>query len=121
MWLVALESLASLLWVVGLACAFVLSVLTVFFGGSIGIFAFGFAWGTAIAVVATIQLLVALALRHRYDHWGVRALLVGAVYPVAFWLVSASAALAQQVTALIRGPQAERMVWDIPREQISAG
>jgi poly-beta-1,6-N-acetyl-D-glucosamine synthase len=121
MWLVALESIASLLWVVGLACSFVLSLLSVFFGGSVGIFAFGFAWGTAIAVVATIQLLVALALRHRYDHWGVRALLVGAVYPLAFWLVSASAALAQQLTALVRGPRERRVVWDIPREQIDAG
>jgi biofilm PGA synthesis N-glycosyltransferase PgaC len=121
MWLVAVESLASLLWVVGLACALVLSVLTVLFGESLGVFAFGFAWGAAISVVATIQLLVALALRHPYDRWGVRALLVGAVYPVAFWLMSASAALAQQITALIRGPQGERVVWDIPRERTPAG
>ena len=120
-WLVSFESLASLLWVLGLACSLVLSVLNVFFGEDLGLFAFGFAWGAAISVVATIQVLVALALRHRYDLWGVRSLLVGAVYPVAFWVVSASAALAAQVTALIRGPQGEPVVWDIPRERIGAG
>jgi biofilm PGA synthesis N-glycosyltransferase PgaC len=121
MWLVALESLGSLLWVIGLACSLVLSALSIFFAYSVGIFASGLAWGAAISVVATIQLLVALALRHRYDRWGVRALLVGALYPVAYWLISGSAALAQQVTALIRGPQGEHVVWDIPRERIHAG
>jgi biofilm PGA synthesis N-glycosyltransferase PgaC len=121
MWLVAGESLASLLWVVGLGCAIVLSVLNVFFGEDLGFFALGFAWGCAISVVAVIQLLVALTLRHEYDRWGVRALLVGAIYPIAFWIVSASAALAHQITALIRGPRGERVVWDIPREQIGAG
>jgi biofilm PGA synthesis N-glycosyltransferase PgaC len=121
MWLVALESLASLLWVIGVACAIVLAVLNVIIGNSLGFFAFGFAWGAAISVVATIQLLVALALRYHYDRWGVRSLLVGAIYPVLFWIVSASAALAQQVTALIRGPRGERVVWDIPRERIGAG
>jgi biofilm PGA synthesis N-glycosyltransferase PgaC len=121
MWLVALESVASLLWVLGLACSIVLAVLNVFFGESLGFFAFGFAWGVAISVVAMVQLLFAMALRHRYDEWGVRALLVGAVYPVAFWVVAASAALRSQITALIRGPQGERVVWDIPRERVGAG
>ena len=121
MWMVAGESLASLAWVLGLTCAFILSVLNAVFGESLGFFAFGFAWGTAVAVVATIQLLVALALRHRYDRWGVRALLVGALYPVAYWVVSAAAALRAQVVALVRGPQGERVVWDIPREKIGAG
>jgi biofilm PGA synthesis N-glycosyltransferase PgaC len=121
MWLVSVESLASLLWVVGLAGSVVLSVLNVFFGESLGFFAFGFAWGAAISVVATIQVMIALALRHQYDRWGVRALLVGPLYPVAFWVVSAFAALAAQVAALIRGPRGERVVWDIPRERIGAG
>jgi biofilm PGA synthesis N-glycosyltransferase PgaC len=121
MWMVAGESVASLLWVVGLALALVLAVVNVILGESIGFFAFGFAWGAAISVVAIIQLLVALKLRHRYDGWGVRALLVGAIYPVAFWVVSATAALRMQIVALIRGPRGERVVWDIPRERIRAG
>jgi poly-beta-1,6-N-acetyl-D-glucosamine synthase len=121
MWLIALESLASLIWVIALFCSLVLSVLNVFFGHDLGFFGFGMAWGVAICVVATVQLLVALGLRYHYDHWGPRALLVGAVYPLAFWLISASAALHQQVTALIRGPRERRVVWDIPREQIDAG
>jgi biofilm PGA synthesis N-glycosyltransferase PgaC len=121
MWMVAGESVASLLWVVGLLVSFILAVLNVVFGETLGFFAFGFAWGAAISVVAVIQLLVALLLRHRYDAWGVRALLVGAIYPVAFWVVAAAAALRAQIVALIRGPRGERVVWDIPRERIRAG
>jgi poly-beta-1,6-N-acetyl-D-glucosamine synthase len=121
MWLIAAESLASLLWVVGLVLSLVLAVLNVIFGRDLGFFAFGLAWGAGIAAVATVQLLVALMLRHRFDHWGARALLVGAIYPVAFWIVSASAALREQIGALVRGPRGERVVWDIPREQVDPG
>jgi poly-beta-1,6-N-acetyl-D-glucosamine synthase len=60
---------------------------------------------------------VALALSAHYDRWDLRSMLVGAVYPVLFWLASASAALHSQVVALVRGPRGKRVVWDIPREQ----
>jgi biofilm PGA synthesis N-glycosyltransferase PgaC len=67
MWLIGLESLASLIWVIALFCSLVLAVLNVLFGHNVGFFGFGLAWGIAIAVVATIQLIVALELRYRYD------------------------------------------------------
>jgi poly-beta-1,6-N-acetyl-D-glucosamine synthase len=118
MWLVATESLASLIWVTAVALSFVLAVLNVVFGHRLGFFGFGLAWGVAISIVATVQLLVAIALRYHYDHWDPRSLLVGALYPVLFWVVSAAAALDQQIVALIRGPRERRVVWDIPRDRL---
>jgi poly-beta-1,6-N-acetyl-D-glucosamine synthase len=120
MWLLGLESLASLIWVICLLFALVLTVLNLVFGQHLGPFGLGRAWGVAISVVATVQLIVALALRHPYDHWGVRAMLLGPLYPLLFWIVSASAAINQQIAALIRGPRERRVVWDIPRERLDS-
>ena len=116
MWLLSVESVASLLWVIALATSLVLAVLSHLFTADIWWLGFGLAWGVAITVVATVQLIVAIALRFRYDRWSVRALLIGAIYPVVFWLFSATAALHSQITALVRGPREKRVVWDIPRE-----
>jgi biofilm PGA synthesis N-glycosyltransferase PgaC len=116
MWLLSIESVASLLWVVGLAASLVLAVLSKLFSAEIALVEFGLAWGVAISVVATVQLLVALTLRYRFDRWGMRALLIGPIYPVLFWLFSAAAALHSQIGALVRGPRKQRVVWDIPRE-----
>jgi poly-beta-1,6-N-acetyl-D-glucosamine synthase len=120
MWLLGLESLSSLIWVFCVLCSLVLTVLNLLFGQHLGLFGAGLAWGVAISIVATVQLIVALALRYPYDHWDVRAMLLGPIYPLLFWLVSASAAINQQLTALIRGPQERRVVWDIPREPLES-
>jgi len=79
---------------------------------------FALAWGVAICFMATLQMIVALTLERSYDRSVVRALLVGALYPVAFWLISATAALHSELTALVRGPGGSRVVWNIPREHI---
>ena len=120
MWLLGLESLASLIWVFCLLCSLVLTVLNLLFGEHLGFFGVGLAWGVAISVVATLQLIVAVALSHPYDHFDVRAMLLGPIYPLLFWLISASAAINQQITALIRGPREQRVVWDIPRERLDS-
>ena len=120
MWLLAFESLVSLLWVVGLAASLVIAALGATIGGE-ELFGFAFAWGVAIALVATLQLLVALWLEHSYDPTILRAFLVAAIYPVAYWLIAALAAIRSQIVALVRGPRGQRVVWDIPRERIGAG
>ena len=120
MWLLGVESLASLIWVFCLGCSLVLTVLSLLFGQHLELFGVGLAWGVAISIVATLQLIVALALRYPYDHWDVRAMLLGAIYPLLFWIVSASAAVNQQLTAFIHGPQDRRVVWDIPREPLDS-
>ena len=50
----------------------------------------------------------------------VRALLLGALYPPLYWMLAASAALRSETIALVRGPREQRVVWDIPREQLDA-
>ena len=119
MWLVSLESVASLIWVVTLAASLVIAFLgSPFASGLVG---FGMAWGIAVSVVAMIQLIVAMQVDYAHDKLVLRAFLLGPVYPLLYWLISATAALREQVIALVRGPRRERVVWDIPRERIGAG
>jgi biofilm PGA synthesis N-glycosyltransferase PgaC len=119
MWLVSLESVASLIWVVTLAASLVIALLGSPFLS--GLFEFGMAWGIAVSVVAMIQLIVAMQVDYAHDKLVLRAFLLGPVYPLLYWLISATAALREQVIALVRGPRRERVVWDIPRERIGAG
>ena len=77
--------------------------------------------GIAISVVATIQLAVAMQITFTHDRLVLRAFVLGPVYPLAYWMISAVAALREQVIALARGPRRERVVWDIARERIRAG
>ena len=116
MWLLSVEGLASLIWVIALLASLVFAVLGVLLDEGQNLFGFAFAWGIAISLVATIQMIVALNLEHSYDRSILRALVVGALYPVAFWLVSATAALHSELIALIRGPSGNPVVWNIPRE-----
>jgi biofilm PGA synthesis N-glycosyltransferase PgaC len=118
LWLLSIESLASLLWVVMLALSLLFVALTLALGGTLTLFGFGLAWGIAISVVATLQLTVALWLDFAYDRWALRSLLLGPLYPLAYWTISAAAALRCQTVALARGAQQRRVVWDIPREQL---
>src|SRR3954470_6659532 len=77
LWALSLESLASLSWIVLVAASMIVSVLQLaVLGERVGALAFSLAWGVAIAVVATVQLLVALALRYRYDRWDLRSLVL---------------------------------------------
>jgi poly-beta-1,6-N-acetyl-D-glucosamine synthase len=118
MWLLSLESLASLFWIVALVATLVVAALALALGGAGDLFAFTVGWGIAIAVVATCHLAVALKLQHGYDPSALRAFLIGPLYPVLFWMVSGAAALHSQTVGLIRGPRKERVVWDIPRERL---
>ena len=116
MWLLALESVASLIWVVALAAALVIAALS---GGQL--FGFALAWGIAVAAVATFQLIVALSLERAYDPTLLRTFLLAAPYPLAYWIISAAAALRAQTVALLRGPRSRRVVWDVPRERLATG
>lgn len=80
-----------------------------------------FAWGIAIAAVATLQLILALDLERVYDPSIFRAFLPAALYPLAYWTIAAAAALRSQTVGLLRGPRGHRVVWDIPRERLGPG
>jgi len=117
MWLLSIESVASLIWVLAVAISFVVGITGSLFGDETDLFGFGLAWGAAISVVATLQLAAALVISAQYDRWDLRSALVGAIYPALFWVISASAALRSQVMALIHGPREQRVVWDTPRDE----
>jgi len=102
LWLVGLESVASLVWVVALAASLVITVLGGRRGGDDPL-VLVFAWGIAIATVATLQLLAAIALEQEHDRTIVRTFLLAALYPVAYWMLAATAALRHQTLALLHG------------------
>jgi|1186.fasta_scaffold52460_1 biofilm PGA synthesis N-glycosyltransferase PgaC len=118
MWLVSLGALMSLTWVVILVTSLVFVVLGIVLGFTPRVFGLGLAWGVAIAVVAMVQLAVALSIDYSYDPRGLRAFLLGPLYPLAYWTIGAAAALRSQLGALIVGPGESRVVWDIQREQL---
>ena len=66
MWLLVLEALASLIWIVALAGALLIAALGSALGGE-DLLGFGFAWGIAIAAIASLQLIVALMLERTYE------------------------------------------------------
>ncbi len=117
MWMLLMESIISLVWIITLAASLIIAAIGVGLGGE-DVFGFSLAWGIAIATVATVQLIVALWLQHGYDRTAVRALLLGALYPPAYWILAASAVLRSETVALVRGPREQRVVWDIPRERV---
>src|SRR4051794_12060734 len=66
MWLLVAESVASLLWVVTLIVALTVALLEAAISGS-ELLGFSLAWGIAIAVLATLQVTVALWVETDYD------------------------------------------------------
>lgn len=116
MWPLLAEGMASLAWVIGLVLALVVAILNAILGSPFSIFGFGLAWGIAIAVIATIQLSLALGIEHAYDRRAGFALFLGPLYPLGYWAIAACAALRSEVPAAVKGPREKRVVWNIERE-----
>jgi poly-beta-1,6-N-acetyl-D-glucosamine synthase len=116
MWPVLLEGLVSLLWVLVWALALLFAAIRLFVPGWDTISGVAIASSIAIALVCTAQIAFALAIDSRHDPRALRAFLLGPLYPLFFWAISALAAAREQPRALIRGPTSERVVWDIARE-----
>lgn len=117
LWPLAMEAAASLLWVVAAAVAAVLSVLVALGGANPPVALLALAWGIAVAVVAMLQLAFALRIDFPYDRRAAFAFLLGPVYPIAYWAITAAAALREEVPALLRGPPKRPVSWDLPRER----
>ena len=114
---VALGAALSLAWVVGLVLALTAATLVLFIDPPTT-YGYGIAWGIAIAFVATAQLAFAVGIEARYDRPALLAFLLGPLYPLGFWAITALAALRHELPAVWRGPREERVVWDIPREPV---
>lgn len=115
-WSLALEATASLLWVSALTLGLVLATIEAVGGHASPVLGFAPAWGVAIAVIGLVQLAFALGIEAGYDRRAALAYLLGPLYVVLFWLVSALAALCSEIPALVHGPRERHVVWDIPRE-----
>jgi biofilm PGA synthesis N-glycosyltransferase PgaC len=116
LWPLALEATASLVWVIGFAIATALSVLVILGGDHAPAVLLGLAWGIAVSVVATLQLAFALQIDFPYDRRAALAFLIGPLYPIAYWTISAAAALREEVPALLRGDPQQPVSWDVSRD-----
>jgi poly-beta-1,6-N-acetyl-D-glucosamine synthase len=117
-WTVPLETFLSLAWVVGLAVALIAATLAFLFVDGPTIFGFGLAWAMGIAVVCLLQLAFAVGIEARYDRPALLVFLLGPLYPLGYWAISAAAAMRDQLPAFVRGPREQRVVWDVPREPV---
>jgi biofilm PGA synthesis N-glycosyltransferase PgaC len=120
LWPLALETFASLLWILALVAALIVATLALLIGRGVSIFGYGLAWGIAIAVIGLLQLAFALGVEWRNDRLAVLVYALGPIYPLAYWIISASASVRAELPALLNGPRRERVVWDIPRESVEA-
>lgn len=117
LWPLALEGLASLVWVMGLAIGLVLMLIDFAVPSIDSVSDFTLVWGIAISIVALLQVGLAIRLDARYDPLAKGAYLLAPIYPLCFWLFSAAAALRTETVGLVNGPRKERVVWNIEREQ----
>ena len=119
-WPIAGESILSMVWLVLATVGIVLTALDLVSTSlEIRVFEHVLAWGIAIAVIATIQLGVAMALEVHYDRTALPTMLLGPLYPAGYWLLAGAAALRSELGALVSGPREERVVWDMPREEVA--
>ena len=91
-WTVPLETFLSLAWVVGLVVALIAATLAFLFADGPTIFGFGLAWGVAISFVCMLQLPFAVGIEARYDRPALLVFLLGPLYPLGYWAISAAAA-----------------------------
>jgi biofilm PGA synthesis N-glycosyltransferase PgaC len=120
MWPLAIEAFASLVWVVAMVIGLAVAIAALLLDEDLPLVGLGVAWGIAISVVATLQLAFALELDAGYDRRAALSFLLGPLYPLAYWILSAAAALRSELGALFTGPRGRRVVWDIPREHADA-
>ena len=45
-------------------------------------------------------------------------MILGPVYPIAYWLLTAAATLRDELPAWVRGPTERRVAWDVQREEV---
>lgn len=67
MWVLALETIASLIWISALVLSLILATVEPAMGPGPRVLGFGLAWGIAIAVIALVNLAFALGIELEYD------------------------------------------------------
>ena len=118
LWPVLVESVLSLAWIALFAIVLAITAVRVVVGDASAVFFLLPAWGVGVAVITTIQFMIALAIERRYDRTASLALLATPIYPVAYWLLNGTCALTSQIPAAVLGPRARRVQWDTHREAL---
>ena len=115
MWPVYVEAVLSSIWSIVLVGG-----ITVWLAAySVGVYDFGTDpipnfWGMVIAVLCIAQIFAGLWLDGRYDRRVRRYALWAPLYPLVYWLLSASAALRATLPGVLRRPSGVS-TWSIPR------
>ncbi|MFD6244587.1 glycosyltransferase [Streptomyces roseolus] len=117
MWPIAVEALLSYVWVLSMLIATVYAFVRWVVAPEDARFGAMLAWGVGIAVIAMLQIVVAVLVDLRLDPKLPYACLLLPLYPLAYWTINALAALVAQTPGLLRGPREKRVVWDLPRSE----
>ncbi|SDL06982.1 glycosyltransferase family 2 protein [Streptomyces indicus] len=115
LWPIALEALLSYVWVLTMLVATTWGVLHWITHPGDTRFRWMLAWGVGIAVVAVLQIALAIVVERRLDPRLPYACFLLPLYPLAYWSLNALAALTSQTRGLLRGPRKKRVTWDLPR------
>ncbi|MDI3420714.1 glycosyltransferase [Streptomyces luteolus] len=117
LWPIAVEALLSYLWVLAMLTATVWGVVHWITQPGDTKLRWLIAWGVGIAIVAVLQIALAVVIERRLDPSLPYACLLLPIYPLAYWTVNALAAITTQSSGLLRGPRKKRVVWDLPRSE----
>ncbi|MFI6940360.1 glycosyltransferase family 2 protein [Streptomyces sp. NPDC050418] len=115
LWPIAAEALLSYVWVLTMLVATVWGVVHWISHPGDAKFRWMIAWGVGIAVIAVLQIAIAVVVERRLDPRLPYACLLLPLYPLAYWILNALAAVTAQTKGLLRGPRKRRVVWDLPR------
>jgi len=120
LWPIAVEAIVSLTWVVLLVGSTVWNLVEWAFLDQGTRVHWMLGWGVAIAVVAVAQLTVASAIALPHERRLGRYFVLAPIYPLAYWLVNALAALRSELIGLAFGPRRKRVIWNIERPKAPA-
>ena len=120
MWPILAQDILAILWVHALLAALALGAVSLAAGSGVGDFVPG-VLAVTTAVAGLLQVVVGVRMDARHDPGIARLVWFAPLYPLAYWLMSAAAAVRGTVPGLVRAPRVE--TWNIPRvarEQIAS-
>jgi biofilm PGA synthesis N-glycosyltransferase PgaC len=118
MWPVWIEGLLSTFW----SHLFFLAAIFWTFALAAGVYGFGGDpipnfWGLLMASILVVQISIGLSLDGRYDSSVRRYAFWIPIYPLAYWMLSAAAAVRGTLPGLLRAPSAVPVTWKAQRYQ----
>ena len=122
MWPVWIEGLLSTIW------SHLLFLAAAFWTLALATGVYGFAgnplpnfWGLRIASVLVVQIALGLVIDGRYDPSVRRCALWIPLYPLAYWMLSAAAAVRGTLPGLVRAPSTASVTWKQQRYDAEGG